>query len=250
MDTTTDKLSEILKRLNEGENTPEIKQEAKELLSSLNPQELSFAEQKLVEAGLNPKDLKHLCSIHMEMLQDEAEKLKRALKAGHVIHTMIREHEKILGFLDRLEKTNENIQEMENYNRGKNEFHNLLHIAKHLIEAEPHHKREEEIIFPEVEKRGVYGPPQVMRMEHEEFRTHKKEIFDLAKNVSKMNFDIFKKRLNTTVKLILLTLRDHIFKENNILYPIAVQIIQEKSVWKKMKEQCDKIGYCCFTPKV
>ena len=46
-----------------------------------------------------------------------------------------------------------------------------------------------------------------------------------------------------------MTLRDHIFKENNILYPTALEVIKENSVWKKMKDDCDKIGYCCFTPE-
>ncbi len=45
-----------------------------------------------------------------------------------------------------------------------------------------------------------------------------------------------------------MTLRDHIFKENNILYPMAVQVILEPEKWADMKLKCDEIGYCCFTP--
>ncbi|HLF85906.1 MAG TPA: hypothetical protein VI584_02375 [Nitrospiria bacterium] len=47
-----------------------------------------------------------------------------------------------------------------------------------------------------------------------------------------------------------MTLRDHIFKENNILCPMALQVIPEKNSWDKMKAECDKIEYCCFTPEV
>jgi len=44
------------------------------------------------------------------------------------------------------------------------------------------------------------------------------------------------------------TLRQHIHKENHILYPMAIQAITEDSQWDKMKIKCDKIGYCCFCP--
>jgi DUF438 domain-containing protein len=43
-------------------------------------------------------------------------------------------------------------------------------------------------------------------------------------------------------------LRDHIFKENNVLYPAALEVIEDESVWTRLKQECDKIGYCCFKP--
>lgn len=49
------------------------------------------------------------------------------------------------------------LDEMESYDRHREEFKKLLHIAEHLVEAESHHKREEEVLFPEVEKRGVFA---------------------------------------------------------------------------------------------
>ncbi len=38
-------------------------------------------------------------------------------------------------------------------------------------------------------------------------------------------------------------------KENEILYPMALEVIKEKEIWQKMKVTADKIGYCCFTPE-
>jgi len=60
-------------------------------------------------------------------------------------------------------------------------------------------------------------------------------------------FNEFKKSLNSTSRFIVSSLRDHIFKENNILYPTALDVIKENKVWNKMKTECDKIGYCSFT---
>lgn len=182
------------------------------------------------------------------MMGNETGKMKGTLQPGHLIHTLVSEHEKILAFLDELEKVNREIQNMESYKADREEFKKLQHIADHLVGAEPHHKREEEVLFPEMEERGVYGPPQMMRMEHDELRSRKRAIKDLAESVNTSDFSAFKKQLDTAARFVVLTLRDHVYKENNILYPMALEVIQEEEVWQKLKEECDRIGYCCFTP--
>lgn len=175
--------------------------------------------------------------------------MKTDPKPGHVIHTFIDEHEIILGFLDELEKLNQTIQKVEKYN-PREEFDKLIDVAKHLVEAESHYKREEEVLFPELEKGGVFGPPQMMRLEHKDLRERKKELLELTKNLEKRDFKEFKVKLEEAIKFIVFTLREHIFKENNILYPMALEAIKEEKTWGRMKKECDKIGYCCFTPKV
>ena len=85
----TDRLVELLERLNSGENPQSEKEEAQEFLSTLKAEDLSFAEQKLLQAGLAPEDLRHLCSIHMEMLKDEVTKMTANLETGHVIKSVI-----------------------------------------------------------------------------------------------------------------------------------------------------------------
>jgi len=88
-----------------------------------------------------------------------------------------------------------------------------------------------------------------MRMEHQELRKRKKELKELAENAGRTEFKTFKRRLDEVAGFIVATLRDHIFKENNILYPTALKVIEEPDVWKEMNLECDKIGYCCFTPQ-
>ena len=38
-------------------------------------------------------------------------------------------------------------------------------------------------------------------------------------------------------------------KENYILYPTALEAIKDEKLWENMREKCDDIGYCPFTPK-
>lgn len=242
-------LSTLLKRLNSGEDPEKVKTEAREFLSQVDARDLSIAEQNLLDEGLHPDDMQHLCSIHLEVLKEQVESLRSQLPPEHVVSTLVREHDSILCFLDALEAVNDAIQKMEHYDGDREEFRKLDHIADHLAAAELHHQREEDILFPEMENRGVYGPPMIMRQEHEQLRRHKQELKQLAEDAAKMDFNTFKAYVDRVVNYIVPTLREHIFKENNILYPAALKVIDDERVWETLKSECDKIGYCCFTPE-
>jgi len=239
-------LTKILKRLNNGEDPTKVRADAKQFLRTIEPKDLAIAEQTLVENGLEPIELQKLCPLHMELLDDQALRLKAILPAEHVIAMLISEHETLLCFLDDLDFVNQSIQKMKTCKHERPEFRRLAHIAEQLLAAEPHHLREEEILFPELEKRGVFGPPMVMRDEHAQLRPYELKLLELAKNVNRMDFDDFTAQLDEIVRFIVPTLREHIFKENNILYPTALEVIDDEEIWSRLKGDCDRIGYCCF----
>ncbi len=243
-------LTTVLKRLNAGENPAEVKAQAKQLLTEISPADLAIAEQNLIDEGLSLDDLQRLCDIHLEVLQDQVARMKKSLPKGHIVSTMVSEHEAILEFLDELEQITRSAQTMTDPSEQTKAIARLDHIATHLVETERHHQREEEVLFPELEKRGVHGPPTVMRAEHDQLRPRKHALKELCTRAESMEFDEFKRELASLAGFIVPTLREHIAKENNILYPTALEVIEDETVWQRLKVACDEIGYCCFTPEV
>lgn len=243
-------LTEILQKLNKNGITESLRKEALEIVSNINPIELSIAEQNLIEKGMKPEDLRHLCDIHMEVLRGELDKIKTKIEPGHVVHTFITEHDRILGFLTELEEINSKIQKLESYDGGSKEFENLKAVVDNILDAESHHQREELVLFSEMEEREITGPTRIMRMEHDDLRAKKKYLKQAAEEASKLNFNELKESIDDTAKYIIFNLRDHIFKENYILYPTAIEAIKEKEIWNDMKRRCDEIGYCSFTSEV
>ncbi|WP_238883545.1 DUF438 domain-containing protein [Clostridium sp. YIM B02551] len=241
-------LSIILKKLNQEGATEEVRQEALSIVKEISPVELSIAEQNLIEEGMNPQELRGLCEVHMEVLKDELDKIKTSITEGHVLNTMIEEHEEILKLLKKLEVLNNKIQKLNNYDEEGNIARELVELADNILDAENHHQREEQVLFPEMEALGITGPTRIMKMEHEDLREKKRRIKSLGENAKYVNFEAFKSDLDETAKYLIFNLRDHIFKENYILYPSALETIKENSKWEEMKDRCDKIGYCGFTP--
>lgn len=248
MDNRVEYLAHILSKLNSGESPEAVKAEAKEFIEGMDAEELSRAEQKLIDQGVTPETLRGLCTVHIEALKDKLTELKGLLRPGHMLHTLIEEHDVILGFLDQLEALNKQIQGMDNYEQAADIISALNHTAEHVLGAEKHHQREEDVLFPALEALGISGPPRIMRLEHNQLRPRKKELVEITAHVQDMDFADFKKRVNELVNFIVFNMRDHIFKENYILYPSAFQAIKDQRQWENMKQRCDEIGYCCFTP--
>ena len=63
-----------------------------------------------------------------------------------------------------------------------------------------------------------------------------------------MSYLEFVKKVREAAEFLIEELPSHIYKEDNILYPMAIQVLPE-NMWTAVKKNCDEIGYCCFTPE-
>ena len=241
-----ERLKEILERLNNDEDIEEVKAEARELIDEISAKDLSEAEQALINEGLDESKLRHLCAAHLEVMAEELEAMMGDLDEDHPLAVLVREHDEILNTLDRLEVAMDKIDKLDEYDPNKEVFEELKEIGQLLIETEKHHEREEDALFPEVDKLGITGPTRIMRMEHEDLWPYKEEINELAQNADEIDFDEFKRQLKELSEHLIATLRDHIYKENNILYPTAKDVITYDK-WEKIQNLSDEIGYCSFT---
>ena len=112
-------------------------------------------------------------------------------------------------------------------------------IAESLHGSERHHEQEEHVLFPALEERGVAMPPRVMHREHDELRRWKKRLLAVASEAAPDSEPIAE-----PVGTLAAMLRDHIHKENEVLYPMALSVI-EAGAWEQLNRQADKIGACC-----
>lgn len=93
-----------------------------------------------------------------------------------------------------------------------------------------HHRKEEGVLFPAMESAGIPkhgGPIGVMLADHEEGRRLTRAMRAAAEKMvagdSSANADVQKNALGY-----ISLLRQHIMKENNVLFPMADQVIQDE----------------------
>ena len=243
-----EQFKELLKELKEGDVSEEAKEKAKTLLQAVDAKTLGIMEQELIREGVSHDEIRHsLCDIHLEVLRDSLVAKRQEVSAPHPINTFMEEHKVILNSLNELGSLVERLKEITSFAGMGEDQEKLKDIAHHLVEAESHHQREEEVLFPELERHDIVEPPQIFKLDHVEFRERKQKLYQLAQNYQDYDFPEFKTKVIELGKYLTKELEGHIFKEDNILYQIALQVLSTEE-WEKVKKECDKLGYCCFTP--
>ncbi len=99
-------------------------------------------------------------------------------------------------------------------------------LARFIDAMNEHFLKEENILFPALDKHSAdtAGPTQVMRLEHDDMR---QLMQDMQNDIEKQDTDHFLGASET----LLVMMRQHNSKEENILYPMADNILagdQEK----------------------
>lgn len=243
-----EQFKELLKGLKKGEVSEEAKEKAKTLLQTVDAKTLGIMEQELIREGVSHEEIKKsLCDIHLEVLRDSLVAKRIEVSAPHPVNTFMEEHKVILNSLNELCSLVDRLKGINSFESMGQDREKLKDIAHHLVEAESHHQREEEVLFPKLEKHDIVEPPQIFRLDHVEFRERKQKLYQLAQNYQDYDFLEFKTKVIELGEYLTRELESHIFKEDNILYQIALQVLSPEE-WEEVKKECDKVGYCCFTP--
>ena len=140
----------------------------------------------------------------------------------NAIDILVKEHDSILKMIDVTRsilagnKTDMNIEHVEK----------VIDFIKNFADKY-HHLKEEDVLFIEMEKHGMsreFGPIAVMLADHDEGRGYIQlavEGIEKLKNGEDAAYDQIKHNLLNYCEL----LSGHIAKENNILYPMAEQML-------------------------
>lgn len=258
-ETELNELKALLAALKDGPLSPDQQTRMQALMQRVDAGTLGELEQEIIREGVSREEIRtNLCDIHLKAMRDQLEQQKIEVEAPHPIHTLMEEHKLIVGYLEQLAGLLEKLAASGSYSDFSPYTEELAEIAHHLIETEKHHQREEEGLFPILERHGIQEPPAIMVMDHEEFWPIKERIQELANaaqaaaadhaKAEQPDFTEFKRELLEIGPKLVEGLKDHIFKEDTIIYQMALNAVTERE-WKEIKQRCDLIGYCCFTPK-
>ncbi|MBS3113201.1 hemerythrin domain-containing protein [Candidatus Woesearchaeota archaeon] len=145
---------------------------------------------------------------------------------------LIEEHKHILKVVIALKKESKKIKSGEKVNPKF--FEKAIDFIKNYADKY-HHAKEEEILFIELKKDDVQmhcNPMDQMLYEHEQGRDYVKMMVEGLKS---NNPDLIMEGADGYSTL----LEEHIFKEDNILYPMADDVLTEKAQKMMLKQAQD-----------
>ena len=130
-----------------------------------------------------------------------------------------------MNFIEKLKEEHEQIErellELETIMEAEKLNHpNLIHTYKKLHDFWNEHELKEEKIFQILKHESIVVPVKMMLFEHEELRSHKKTLLEA---INSGDEEKIKKVLEKQGSLIIRKIREHMNKEDEILYRITLE---------------------------
>ncbi len=241
-------LKEVIRQLHAGVPPDKVKERFRQILEGVSSLEIAKIEEELVKEGMPREEIRRLCDMHIAVFREQLEKQKLKLPLGQPISILMEEHKFMLQMAEKLNMAVRKVLQVSEISYVGDEIHNIQHIAEDFADAEKHYLREENVLFPILEKHGITEPPAIMWVEHNQIREKKQNLRKLIEDLNATSFQDFKKQLAETAESINSLLTGHFYKENNILFPAALRVVTDEE-WPEIRKEFDEIGYCCFTPQ-
>ncbi len=234
-------LKKIIGKLHAGATVEEVKREFEALTDGISAVEITQMEQALVNEGLPVEQIQKLCDVHASVFKGSIEQIHAEdgfviedFDEGHPIHTFKKENraiemlieQQVLPYLSRFTETNDE------------QHAELLRSAIDKLKTiDRHYTRKEQLLFPYLEKYNITAPPQVMWGVDDEIRQHIKNIQKL------MDHEVMQlAELNQAVRGAVHHIHEMIFKEEDILFPMALETLQT-SEWQSIEQNSAEIGF-------
>jgi len=208
------KLKGLVLDLHADGKVEDLQADFKKILVDVSATEIAEMEQSLISSGdLTAQQVTALCDLHVEVFKESLDVQEKPESIpGHPIHTYMNENKEAQKYVDSLKD-------------NPDDAGTIDEVKKITI----HYTRLQNQLFPLLEKAGITGPSTVMWAKQDEIR-------EMINKLDKSN-------LNE----LLTAIEDMIYKEENILFPMALENLSEYD-WVKVRTGEEEIGYSWVTP--
>ncbi len=226
----------------EGKDVEEVKEKFKEIVSKANPVIIAIVEAELTKEGYSINDLMKACDVHLELFKDQLMSSRRRIPKTHPLWRFIKDHDAMMFWFEQGLQISRELKNRAGYEDAGDLITKLNDIMKHLRESENHDVRQENTLFPVLEKYGVEEPPAIMWDEHSKMKDKRRKIEELLKKIPNVPYDEFADYLQGAFTYLVEVFVKHTQKEQEILYNVALDVLSDKD-WEDIQRESDKLGY-------
>lgn len=236
-------LKEIIQKLHDGHDFDQVQAEFTAKFGSVTAAEITALEQELIKEGMDPREIQRLCDVHAAVFKGSIEEIHNPVDLtdlpGHPVQVMKQENA-VLENLYSGSLATHLINFSENPDqKAKALLQTDLELA---LQIDRHYSRKENLIFPYLEKHGITAPPKVMWGVDDEIRF----LFKDARKKLTAWPDEDASEIVKTINEAVSRAREMIYKEEHILFPMALENFSEAE-WRQIAADSPDIGYCLIT---
>jgi DUF438 domain-containing protein len=235
-------LKGIVRDLHKGVDMTVLKQRFHELIRDIDPSEIAKMEQKLIEEGMPESEIKRLCDVHVEVFKESlGQQEPPVAPPGHPLHTFMSENRAAEDIIHEITDIMEKLCDTPDKGLFGQQRRHLLELVRRLSDIDLHYLRKENQLFPILESHNISGPSEVMWALHDDIR----QMLKYAKEqIEGLQVPV----VYGTLKYLLKSINDMIYKEEHILFPMAKEMLSEAD-WMKVSQGEEEIGYAWVRPE-
>ena len=237
-------LKELIMELHDGKTVEEVQERFAKLIEGVSATEISMMENQLIKEGMPVSEVQRLCDVHAAVFKGSIEEIHMpenpAEIPGHPVHTFKMENRALERLMD---KTIRPMLAELKENDSKELREKLLSEYTKLYELEKNYLRKDNLLFPYLEQYGITAPPKVMWGVDDEIRQDIKKVLSSILDTSNEANE-----LSSMADAAIDRVHEMIFKEENILFPMALETLSEDE-WIKIAEESHELGFCIYEPK-
>lgn len=236
-------LKELIMELHNGKSVEDVKERFAKLIEGISATEISMMENELIKEGLPVLEVQRLCDVHAAVFKGSIEEIHMPENPeeipGHPLHTFKMENRAVERLIAK--SITPLIEELKLNDKIDTRKKLLKELLK-LCEIDRHYLRKENLLFPFLEKYGITAPPKVMWGVDDEIREELSKVVGLLKDSKSDNAVLAQKALAVIGRI-----NEMIFKEENILFPMTIDTLNEDE-WLKIARESNEFGYCLYEP--
>ena len=222
------KLEDIIKSLHGGTQPATVKAQLKEIVRRTDSAEIAAMEQQLMAGGMPVEEVRSMCDLHAEVLKEIlTEPPRRDFPPGHPIDTFRRENGAIHQLAGQIQPIIGRLRQLPESEEWRKTIVELRQKFNELMDIDKHYQRKENLLFSRLEAHGITGPSKVMWGKDDEVRQLLKRV-DRVLSKDPLVFDEALEMISTTAEPALNAIAGMIYKEENILFPMALDALTEE----------------------
>ena len=231
----------LIRQLHSGVSTEEVTKRFQQVLHGVSAQEIAEVEDELIREGMPREEVQRLCDVHLAVFRESLDREDALAPAGHPINILMAEHQTMLGHAQELARLAQQVAAADPI------YARMEGVVALIREAESHYVREENVLFPYIERHGITQPPAIMWMEHDQIRQMKKGVYAVVESARSLAPAAYGEQLGAAAVSLAEMLAAHFFKENKILFTTAMRLIAADE-WLEARAEFDELGYASFSP--